>query len=81
MTMIYNQNAKKKATNLSINSDLLQQAKDLKINISSSLEKTLEQIVREKKIASWQEENKDWIDSYNKDVEENGIFSDHVRLF
>ncbi len=81
MTMIYNTNAKKKAANLSINSDLLQQAKDLKINISSSLEKTLEKIVRERKTIDWQEENKDFIEKYNKDVEENGVFSDGMRLF
>jgi len=81
MTMPYNPKAKKKATNLSINSDLLGQAKELKINISSCLEKSLEQEVRERKTANWQEENKDWIAAYNKDIEEHGIFSDHVRLF
>ena len=81
MTMIYDKTARKKATSLTINSDLLQQAKDLKINISNCLEQTLEEKVQEKKVKNWQEENKDFIESYNKDVEENGVFSDHIRLF
>lgn len=81
MTMIYNTKAKKKATNLSINSDLLQQAKDLKINLSHSLEITLEELVRKKKTLDWQDKNQEFIKAYNKDVEENGVFSDGMRLF
>ncbi len=81
MTMIYDKTARKKATNLSVNSDLLQQAKDLKINISNSLEKKLEEMVREKKNETWQEENKKAIEQYNQNVEKYGVFSDHVRLF
>jgi len=81
MTMIYDKTARKKATSLTINSDLLKQAKDLNINISSCLEETLFEKVKEAKRKNWEEENKDFIKSYNKDVEENGVFSDHVRLF
>ena len=53
--MIYDKTARKKATNLSINSDLLQKAKDLNINISSTLEKSLEETVREEKNRRWQD--------------------------
>ena len=81
MTMIYDKTARKKATNLSINSDLLQQAKDLKINLSSSFEKNLEQVVREEKNKRWQDENQDFIAAYNKDIEEHGLFSDDHRCF
>jgi len=81
MTMPYNSKVKKKATNLSINSDLLEQAKELKINISRCLEHSLEQKVRETKTANWQEENKEAIEHYNERVAKYGVFSDGMRSF
>ena len=50
MTTIYNKEAKKKATNISINSDLLEKAKNYKINISANVEKTLEELIRQYEI-------------------------------
>ena len=81
MTMVYNKDAKKKNTNLSINSDLLQKAKDNNINLSSTLEKTLENTLRDKEIEKWQETNKDAIESYNKRIEERGLFNESFRSF
>jgi len=81
MTMVYNKEAKKKNTNLSINSDLLQKAKENNINLSSTLEKTLENKVREKEMQKWQDLNKDAIDSYNKRIEKNGLFNESFRSF
>ena len=40
MTAFYDKNAKKKATNVSINSDLLEKAKEYKINLSANFEST-----------------------------------------
>ena len=81
MTMIYDKTARKKATNLTINSDLLRKAKELKINLSSSFEKNLEQVVRDEKNKRWQKENKDFIDEYNARIERDGLFSDDHRCF
>jgi antitoxin CcdA len=81
MTMVYNKEAKKKNTNLSINSDLLQKAKDNNINLSSSLEKVLENELRVKEIEKWQNSNKDAIDSYNTRIEKNGLFNESFRSF
>jgi len=53
MTALYNPHAKKKATNLSINSDLLKKAKELHINISNSLEKTLIELIKEQEAKKW----------------------------
>ena len=47
MILTYDIHAAKKATNLSINSDLLKKAKDLKINLSKNFESYLNQLVRE----------------------------------
>jgi len=52
MTTIYNKNAKKKAINISINSELLEKAKQYKINISANVEKILEKIIKDKKLST-----------------------------
>ena len=79
VTMVYNKNAKKKATNLSVNSDLLVQAKKYNINLSSTLESTLEKVIRDEKEKRWKAENQEFIEAYNKDVEKNGIFGEEYR--
>jgi antitoxin CcdA len=81
MTAIYNKNAKKKATNISINSDLLEKAKQYKINISANVEKTLEALIYEYEKANWEEQNRVAIDDYNKRVKKEGLFSDNFRSF
>lgn len=81
MTAIYNPRAAKKATNLSINSDLLQQAKELKINLSQSLEEYLTQKIIEKKSEEWLAQNQDAIHDYNEVVKSRGVFSDGLRRF
>lgn len=71
----------KKPTNVSINRDLLEQAKALKINLSATLEEALAEAVREKQQALWKLENREAISAYNQMVEENGTFSDDLRSF
>ncbi|MDD2837701.1 type II toxin-antitoxin system CcdA family antitoxin [Sulfuricurvum sp.] len=81
MTAIYNPNAPKKSANLSINSDLLQQAKELKINLSKSLEEALTEKIIEQKERMWLRENKSAIDDYNQRVQKLGVFSNGLRRF
>lgn len=81
MMVIYNPRAAKKATNLSVNSDLLQQAKELKINLSQSLEEYLTQKIIEKKSQEWLLQNQDAINDYNERVSGRGVFSDGLRRF
>ncbi len=71
----------KKATNLSINKELLVQARDLKINLSATLEEALRGKVREKKCKLWLDENREAIQACNELAEENGLFSDKYRVF
>lgn len=77
----YNPNAPKKSANLSINSDLLKQAKSLKINLSRALEQKLTEMVREEQEQLWRKENKKAIEDYNQRVEAKGVFSDGLRRF
>ena len=73
--------APKKATNLSINADLLRQAKELNINLSQTLEQHLAERVREVRRQQWLAENKGAIAEYNQRVESQGVFSDGLRSF
>ena len=78
---LYNTNAPKKPTNLSINSDLLRQAKDYHINLSNALEQRLVEMLIEEKRREWKEENHDAIEAYNRRMEAGGVFSDGLRRF
>jgi antitoxin CcdA len=80
-TDIFDSNAPKKSTNLSINSDLLRQAKEHRINISQTLELRLAELLREEKSRSWKEENREAIEDYNRRIEADGTFSDGLRRF
>lgn len=81
MSYLYNTEAPKKPTNLTINSDLLAQAKNMKINISSTLEVALAEAVKQKKREDWILENSEAIANYNEKLSEYGLFSDEMRAF
>lgn len=77
----YDAQAPKKSTNLSINSDLLQQAKNHRINLSKALEQRLVEILLEEKRQEWREQNREAIEEYNRRIEASGVFSDGLRRF
>jgi antitoxin CcdA len=71
--------APKRATNLSINSDLLAQAREFGINLSQFVERSLGEQVQRFKEAQWLRENRQAIADYNADVDKNGVFGDSWR--
>jgi antitoxin CcdA len=75
----YDSSAPKKSANLSINSDLLRQARELKINLSKTLEERLAEIVREERARHWKEENREAMMAFNRFIEKHGIFNDIRR--
>ena len=79
--IVYNPAAPKRSANLSINADLLQQAKQLNINLSQTLEQHLAEIIRQAQRSQWLAENKDALDDYNRRMEKHGTFSDGLRRF
>ena len=81
MNRAYNSQAPKKPTNVSINSDLLEKARGLNINLSATLELALAKQLRSAQRAKWLSDNKDAIAAYNQFVETNGTFSDSVSKF
>jgi antitoxin CcdA len=80
MREIFDKDAPKIATNLCINSSLLSQARSLKINLSATLERALEEEVRNSKRKQWLEENKQAIENCNH-LAEGGLFSGKHRGF
>jgi antitoxin CcdA len=78
---VFDASAPKKPTNLSINSDLLQQAKEHHINLSQALEMRLAEILRDEKRRNWLEENQEAMEEYNQRIEAHGVFSDGLRQF
>jgi len=73
--------APKRPTNVTINSELLAVAKELKINLSATLESALTEIVNARQRELWKRENKLAIEAYNQWVEANGTFGDALRSF
>lgn len=71
----------KQATNLSIRSELLAQAKTMDINLSQLFETCLEQRVAAHSKQAWLAKNKPAIEAYNASVEKQGVFSHRWRRF
>jgi len=81
MALVYNIAAPKKPTNVTVNSDLLNQAKSLNINISATLETALVEMLRKAKREEWLKENSGKIEKYNEKIAQVGLFSDELRTF
>lgn len=75
------QTVTKRATNVSVRSDLLAAAREAGVNLSATLERALMEELAEAKRKKWRKENRDAIAAYNEYVEKNGMFSDGIRLF
>jgi antitoxin CcdA len=73
--------AGKRPANLTINAELLDKARRLKINLSRTLEVRLTQLVREAEAKAWLAANRKAIDAYNARVERDGVWSDKLRGF
>lgn len=73
--------AAKKAVNLSIDASLLSEARDQDINLSATLERALEDALREARRERWLAENARSIEAYNAQINAHGAFADALRSF
>jgi antitoxin CcdA len=71
----------KKATNLTLNTEVLAEAKKLGINISKAYDAFLESLVRQEKERLWKLENAKFISEYNQITDEEGLPLDKWRSF
>ena len=81
MKDLFARDAPKRPVNVSVNSDLLDQARKLGINLSATLEAALADAVRRGRRERWLAENRGAIDAYNQYVDAHGVFSDGKRTF
>jgi antitoxin CcdA len=81
MSYVFDRKAPKQATNLSINRDLLNAARESGVNLSAVLEEALAEKVAAAKREQWVRENSDAIAAYNEFIDEEGIASDGMRSF
>lgn len=71
----------RKATNVSIRTDLLDAARELKLNLSREFESHLEDVVRKNRAEQWLKDNREAIEAYNRHIERDGLWSDGLRTF
>jgi antitoxin CcdA len=72
--------ARKRAVNLFVEVELLDEARRLNINISETLEQRLRSLVRAEHERRWLEDNQEAIAQYNRRVAEHGLLSDDASL-
>lgn len=73
--------APRRPTNISLPSDMVDEAKRLGINVSQACETGLQEQVRKALGEEWKRENSQAIESWNKWVAENGMPYDEYRQF
>lgn len=81
MRKSYKKNTPKKSTDLSLNCELLAEAKRLGINLSATMEKALEKEVKLQLEVEWLKKNADALQACNELTEKYGQFSDSYRVF
>ena len=83
MRMMHSQEVcmNKRATNLTIDRALLDEARSLGINLSATLEASLREAVRARKAVQWQEENRASLQSSNEWVAKHGLPLEKYRQF
>ena len=70
---------KKRAVNLFVDTELLDEARRLRINLSDTLERRLRMIVRAELEKRWLEENRAAIDSINAFIDRHGLLANRMR--
>ena len=74
-------NAPKKATHLSLNSKVLEKARELGMNVSQTVDALLAAEVRRCYWQKWNEENKDAVAEYNARIASEGLPLTKYRTF
>ncbi|MCW5255620.1 post-segregation antitoxin CcdA [Verminephrobacter aporrectodeae subsp. tuberculatae] len=71
----------KRATNLSLSTDVLNAAKALDLNLSQVCDDYLRQLVRQEQERRWRSEHTDFIATYNATIEAEGLPLEQWRTF
>lgn len=74
-------NSPKKPTNLSLNSKVLEMAREMGMNVSQTVDTLLAAEVRRRYWAQWNAENKDAVAEYNARIALDGLPLSKYRTF
>jgi antitoxin CcdA len=74
-------NAPKKATNLSLNSKVLEMARELGMNISQTVDALLAEEVKRRYWEKWKDDNQEAIEAYNARIAREGLPLAKYRSF
>jgi antitoxin CcdA len=77
--MMSQRQVKKRAVNLFVDTELLDEARRLGINVSETLEHRLRNIVRAEQEKRWLEENREAIASINSFIDRHGLLATKLR--
>jgi antitoxin CcdA len=78
--MLADRPAKKRAVNVFVDAELIDEARRLRINLSETLERRLRSIVRADLEKRWLEDNRQAIEAYNDRVARHGLLADEAGL-
>ena len=69
----------RRATNLSLDSGLVAEARELGINLSRVVEERLHEVVKAARARAWLEENRAGFEAFERFVEKHGLFNEDDR--
>lgn len=72
---------KKKSVNLSVDADLLEEARAAGLNLSEALRAGLEHALREHRLEAVRDEHRHAIEAHNRFIVKHGLLSDEWRKF
>lgn len=72
---------KRKPVNLSLDTGIVEAAREAGINLSQVSEKAIRDAAKAERDRKWAEENRDWAEAVNRWVEENGLPLERYRMF
>ena len=73
--------SRKRAVNLSIDAELIDEANAAGTNLSAVLERALRDELKERRWQAWREENRAAIEASNRELEEHGLWADDYRVW
>lgn len=72
---------RRKATNLSLDPKLVEEARELGVNLSQACEAGLISANKMERERRWLEENRAAMEDWNRWIERNGLPLDHIRAY
>jgi len=72
---------KRKPVNLSLDTGIVEAAREAGINLSQVSERAIRDAAKAERDRKWAEENREWAEAHNRWIEENGIPLEKYRQF